>query len=132
VNGEHLQQFHYGARITNEVVSGELEWSCSAFEKMRRRVSSTNGPFALESQLILNGRKGASCCHPRVTSMSPRVCSLAFQIARENEPRETSGDGRLLSSTVSNCQPDMSRPFGAEVKAKTRGPASEPSEPSDN
>lgn len=45
VNGEHLHHSHYGARITNEVVSGELEWSCSAFEKMRRRVSSTHGPF---------------------------------------------------------------------------------------
>jgi hypothetical protein len=28
------------------VVSGELEWSGSAFEKMRRRVSSTHGSFA--------------------------------------------------------------------------------------
>ena len=45
-NGEHLHHSYYGARITNEVVSRELEWSCSAFEKMRRRVSSTNGLFA--------------------------------------------------------------------------------------
>jgi len=72
VNGEHLHHSYYGARITNEVVSGELEWSSSAFAKFAQE-----GFIGLGVTTDPELEKEPFFCRPRLTSSSGLLCRTA-------------------------------------------------------